>query len=479
MSQMNIQTLMQSSGVAFGTSGARGLVANMTEDVCAAYVFAFVTVMLQSFSFERVALGMDLRPSSPNIVVACVKAIRQMGLTVDFCGALPTPALALYGQQHSIPVIMVTGSHIPFDRNGIKFYRPDGEISKADEVAMMALPVETLNEQPIDCLPTVNMQAISDYEHRYTDFFPQDILKGLKLGLYEHSSVARDIFRDILEQLGAEVISLERTEHFVPIDTEAVSAEDAQRGLDWSQQYGFDAIISTDGDGDRPLMSDENGVWLRGDIVGLLCARFLGIKGLAVPVSCNTAIELSGFFESVLRTRIGSPYVIEGMEALTGTVPSVAGFEANGGFLAGAGITRAGKTLAALPTRDAVLPVLTLLVAAQTQQVKISTSLKGLPQRYTASDRLQNIPTATTQALLAKWQNDASQLCEWLGEDMVGKPVSIDAVDGLRFTFANGDIVHLRGSGNAPELRCYCESLTPARATQLMQLILQRISAIT
>lgn len=477
MNQANIQALMQSSGVAFGTSGARGLVANMTEDVCAAYVMAFLSVMRHSFSFERVALGMDLRPSSPDIVAACVKAIRQANLTVDFCGALPTPALALYGQQHHIPVIMVTGSHIPFDRNGIKFYRSDGEISKADEVAMMALPIEALNEQFIDSLPSINLQAIRDYEQRYTDFFPQGILKGLKLGLYEHSSVARDSFRHILEQLGAEVISLDRTAHFVPIDTEAVSAEDARRGLDWSQQYGFDAIISTDGDGDRPLMSDEKGVWLRGDMVGLLCARFLGVKGLAVPVSCNTAIELSGFFESVLRTRIGSPYVIEGMETLTGKVSSVVGFEANGGFLAGTGIMRDGKVLVALPTRDAVLPVLTLLVAAQTLRVKISTLLKGLPQRYTASDRLQNIPTATTQALLAKWQNDASQLCEWLGEDAVGKPVSMNTVDGLRFTFANSDIVHLRGSGNAPELRCYCESSTPARATQLMQLVLQRIAA--
>lgn len=476
MSQMNIQALMQSSGVAFGTSGARGLVVNMTEDVCAAYAMAFLNVMRCSFSFERVALGMDLRPSSPDIVAACAKAIRQTGLTVDFCGALPTPALALYGQQHNIPAIMVTGSHIPFDRNGIKFYRPDGEISKADEVAMMALPIETLNGRPIDCLPTHTHTAISEYEHRYTDFFQPGILKGLKLGLYEHSSVARDVFRRILEQLGAEVVSLGRTEHFVPIDTEAVSAEDAQRGLDWSRQYGFDAIISTDGDGDRPLMSDENGVWLRGDMVGLLCARFLDVKGLAVPVSCNTAIELSGFFESVLRTRIGSPYVIEGMAALAGKVPSVAGFEANGGFLAGAGIACEGKTLAALPTRDAVLPVLTLLVAAQTQQVKISTLLKALPQRYTASDRLQNIPTATTQALLAKWQHDASQLCAWLGED-VGAPANINTVDGLRITFERMDIIHLRGSGNAPELRCYCESSTPARATQLMQLVLQRIAA--
>ena len=37
-------------------------------------------------------------------------------------------------------------------------------------------------------------------------------------------------------------------------------------------------------------------------------------------------------------------------------------------------------------------------------------------------------------------------------------PVDVNTTDGVRLTFADGDIVHLRASGNAPELRCYAES---------------------
>ncbi len=51
----------------------------------------------------------------------------------SLCGRVPTPALALAGLARVVPSIMVTGSHIPFDRNGIKFYTPRGEISKQDE----------------------------------------------------------------------------------------------------------------------------------------------------------------------------------------------------------------------------------------------------------------------------------------------------------------------------------------------------------
>lgn len=466
---------MQTSGVAFGTSGTRGLVVHMTDEVCQAYATAFLEVIGRSFDFERVALGMDLRPSSPGIAAACAQAIRAAGFSVEFCGALPTPALALYAQLEQIPAIMVTGSHIPFDRNGIKFYRPDGEISKADEMAIVASQVTLASCSVTEALPAMNVRAIVTYEQRYIDFFPASMLAGMRLGLYEHSSVARDPLRRILERLGAKVVSLGRTDVFVPIDTEAVSAEDIKRGRAWSTEYGFDAIISTDGDGDRPLIGDEHGNWLRGDIVGLLCARFLGVKSLAVPVSCNTAIEISAAFDTVLRTRIGSPYVIAGMEQLLRDANAVAGFEANGGFLLGSGIDRVGHTLEALPTRDAVLPVLAVLAESREAGVAISELLGTLPHRYTSSDRLQNFPVATSKNLIDTWGADIKLFSEFLGNGY-GSPVSHDLTDGLRITLENQDVIHLRPSGNAPELRCYCEAATPEAAAVMTKSVLAKIA---
>ncbi len=56
--------------------------------------------------------------------------------------------------------------------------------------------------------------------------------------------------------------------------------------------------------------------WMRGDMVGLLCAQYLQAQAVATPVSCNTAIEKSNQFAKVTRTRIGSPYVIEAMQQM-------------------------------------------------------------------------------------------------------------------------------------------------------------------
>lgn len=76
---------------------------------------------------------MNNRPSSPEIAATICGAVEAYGYGVDFYGVLPTPALALQAMSDKIPSIMITGSHIPFDRNGIKFYTPLGEITKEDE----------------------------------------------------------------------------------------------------------------------------------------------------------------------------------------------------------------------------------------------------------------------------------------------------------------------------------------------------------
>lgn len=465
--------VLQQSGIAFGTSGARGLVEQFTDEACAAFTLAFLDVMRKSFAFDSIAIGIDRRPSSPLMAAACAAAARQAGCDVQYYGVLPTPALAFQAMQDRIPCIMVTGSHIPFDRNGLKFYRPDGEIDKQDEQAILHTDLPFTWAGTAD-LPEQFERARDTYMARNLSAFPADMLKGKRIGLYEHSSAGRDINRAVLSALGAEVISLGRTEQFVPIDTEAVSVEDRERGLNWSQEHKLDAILSTDGDGDRPLLGDEQGHWLRGDLVGLLCARYLGVATLAVPVSCNTAIEASGVFQQVKRTRIGSPYVIAAMQEVANDGQQVAGFEANGGFLLGSDIALNGQNLPALPTRDALLPALALLADCHARGVTLSALVANLPQRYTASDRIQNFPSQRSQELIAKWRENPADLLTATG--LPTQVQDINTTDGLRLTLDNGLIVHLRPSGNAPELRCYAEADSQQEAETLTQTVLRHIA---
>jgi phosphomannomutase len=466
--------VLSKSGISFGTSGARGLVTQFSNDVCGAFTSSFLTLMKQSYTFKQVAVAIDNRPSSPSMAKACIAAIEQLGYEAIYYGVVPTPALAYVAMQDIMPSIMITGSHIPFDRNGLKFYRPDGEISKDDEQRILNTDVHF---NPISDLPKleVNMHASKAYLQRYTELFDASILSGKRIGIYEHSSAGRDLYASLFRNLGAEVIALGRSDEFVPIDTEAVANADKLQAINWSKQYQLDAIFSTDGDGDRPLVADENGEWLRGDILGLLCSNALNIEALAVPVSCNTMIESLNAFKHVVRTKIGSPYVIAELVKLADNFASVAGFEANGGYLLGSDVFVNGKMLKALATRDAVLPALMLFVAGGDKG--ISHLVKALPKRVTYSDRFQNFATEKSLALLGDGKANPEQLLAKLGfADVIIKHV--DVTDGLRLTLENHDVLHLRPSGNAPELRCYAESSDIVNAKNYVDIVLANIHLI-
>lgn len=461
----------------FGTSGVRGLVADMTDPVCAAWTLAFLRHLRAVGALgPAVLVGRDLRPSSGRIASACMAAIASEGLEALDAGAVPTPALALAAAARGLPAIMVTGSHIPFDRNGLKFYRPEGEITKADEAGILAALPEPATLAGVSGSPA---DVSAAYVARNVDFFGPGALAGLRIGVYEHSGVGRDLLRTTLERLGAEVVGFGRTDTFVPIDTEAIDPETAGRIAGWVTGDGLDALVSTDGDGDRPLVADETGAVLRGDAVGILAARALGADTVAAPLNVSTALERSGWFDRTLRTRIGSPFVIEGTETLTaGGATLAVGFESNGGFLLGGAASRDGRSLAPLPTRDALLPMLALLVEAARQGVPLSALRAALPERATASGRVEHVPEPASRALLAGLEASA-EAREALAGAVAGAAVTeFDTIDGLRMQLGSGETLHLRPSGNAPELRCYAEAATGERAEALVAAGLQRLEAM-
>lgn len=456
----------------FGTSGLRGLVVELTDPLVEQYVRAFLAACPQS---DAVYIGRDLRESSPRIAEAVIRAVQAAGLRAIDCAAVPTPALALASLQHGASAIMITGSHIPADRNGLKFYVPSGEISKADETAIMAALQHRHPDAERPGAREENGDCAARYLARYHGAFGPDALAGLRIGVYEHSSVARDIFGQAVAALGGTAVLLARSETFIPVDTEAVDPETRQQLAEWAATHGLDAIISTDGDGDRPMLADATGRIVPGDVLGAVTARFLGATVLVTPVSSNTQIGQMAGFTSIARTKIGSPFVIAAMEAALVDDPTAAivGYEANGGFLLGFAAQGPTGTLAPLMTRDSLLPALAPLAAAQARGESLATLVAALPQRFTAADRLVGVDSARAAELLAGLLESGAARAALFND--CGTEAGVDQTDGLRVTFRSGDILHLRPSGNAPEFRCYAECESPERAEGLVRRYLEII----
>lgn len=445
----------------FGTSGLRGLVKELTEDLVTEHVAAFLRSCPVGTGLY---VAHDLRRSSPAIAEWVARAGQAAGLPVTTCGAVPTPALALAAMRAGAAAVMVTGSHIPDDRNGLKFYTPAGEITKQHEAAILA----ALNAPPVGAVaagpqPVQDSTAGAAYCARYVEAFGPDALSGLRIGVYTHSAVGRDLILTVLADLGAQTVDLGRADRFIPVDTEAVDDDTRSSLQGWASTGGFDAIVSTDGDGDRPLMTDASGKVIPGDVLGQITAAALGAETVVTPVSSNTGLEATGRFATTVRTKIGSPFVIAAMQTAAGRV---AGYEANGGFLLGFAATGPAGPLPPLMTRDALLPVIAPLVAARHLQGGLAALVAAQPPRFTAADRLQDVPSQTGQALVARMEADADARAAFMAE--FGTETSVDRTDGLRVTLADGAIVHLRPSGNAPELRFYAEAESADKAEALL-----------
>ena len=522
----------------FGTSGRRGLLKDLTQ--LEIYINALAEIeYLKTLAPEDGGVRVnepfyfaaDLRPSSTRLddtgrgelAQAIFQAIQDAGLIPLYLGQIPTPALTAFAIGRGKGSIMVTGSHIPFDRNGYKTNTAVGELLKHHEepiAAFVSAVRQRLYSAPYDTslfdasgmfkrgsqpLPDALVEARQSYVSRYLDFFGQSALLGLNVLVYQHSAVGRDLLPSILEALGAKVQVAGRSEIFVPIDTEnidAVCLETIQRFLDEALKEGhhFDAVVSTDGDSDRPLILAVNrergrARFFGGDLVGMVAADFLKPDAVVVPISTNDAIDRGSLVSALEpKTRIGSPFVIKGMlDALSKGRRKVVGWEANGGFLTGSELEMGGRTLAPLPTRDAVLPILAVLASAVAQGKDLEQLFSALPPRFSRAALLKNFPKSKSQGILKQlrpFADDQPQVgfegatagtpefhavVELLAsyftqEEGFGRVLGIDYTDGVRVYFNGGDVAHLRPSGNADELRIYAVADSQARADHIAAL---------
>ena len=549
----------------FGTSGRRGEVIHLTQ------LEIYINVRGELDYLQRLPAGAggvargdefymayDLRPSSSQFVPeqhgrgeiaqAVAMALRDAGMKPVNLGRIPTPALTCYALQHGKGSIMVTGSHIPFDRNGYKTNSAAGELCKADE-APIADHVEAVrsrlyaepSERSIfgpdggfkagsQPLPPEQLDAREAYLRRYVDFFGGQRLNGKRLLVYQHSAVGRDLLVELLQQLGAEVIPAGRSETFVPIDTENMEAAQLA-GIQslasnvWKTYGPLDAIVSTDGDSDRPLIlsaepDPAGGCQVRffgGDLAGMVVAQFLQPDAIVVPISCNDAVDRGALAPMLQpKTRIGSPFVLAGMEkARARGCRAICGWEANGGFLTGSDFLREGRVLRALPTRDALLPILAVLFSMTEQQCALGTLFDALPRRYSRAGLLRRFPRSIGQKIVAtltpadariqeaRFEPSAPELRDADGDVLPrdtqseqfllsarakleelfdqlhsGAVTRMNFLDGVRIWFANGDIAHLRPSGNADEMRIYAVADEAGRAGAIVELGLREPNGV-
>lgn len=486
----NMWEISEQSGVKFGTSGLRAKNEALTDKICYKFIFAFLQYLeeIQKISpNDRVIIAGDYRDNTEHLIKVIIKAATDQGYSVEYCGNIPTPALAYYCILSGSPGIMVTGSHIAKDMNGIKFYTKEGEITKLDEEQMLSQTIQIdntlfddtnqLNKEYLYSAP-LSHEAMRAFMARYLDFYTDRPLEGLNIGVYKHSSVGAPILIDLLNNLGANVFIFGELGYFYSLDTEALTEFDKDIVKEQFISNQLDAVVSTDSDADRPLLTNEYGDWIRGDTIGMLCAFILGAEYVVTPISSNSSVEKIPSFTEVIRTKIGSPYVIEKINELRQeNLTHIIGYEANGGVIVGTDFTKENKTLSALPTRDSIIAIISILAYSKKNKIKISQLASQYCSVYTESSSIKSISVEKIKEffdLLNKDDQIASNLEKFL--TLKQSIIHINTIDGICATLSDYSKIHFRASGNSPELRCYTEAATPEQAKDLNQYAMNKLT---
>lgn len=311
----------------FGTDGVRGI-AN-TYPMTAEFSFRLAQVLsrLVCTKKHKVAIGKDTRLSCDMLEAALTAGFCAQGVDVCLCGVVPTPLLTAQTEKLDVDMsVMITASHNPYQDNGIKLINAKGDkFSDAEtaEIEKLLLSDETFNADP-ERIGRVfyETQCQTNYIQNALSTAPNaDALKGLRVVLDCANGAFYEIMPQIFKTLGAGILTLSNTPNGRNINQDCGS-QHTEKMQQVVQESHAHLGIAVDGDGDRIIICDENGVRIDGDqIIAFLATYFQEqglLKGRAAVATVWSNLGLEKYLNKrglqFYRTPVGERYVIEKMK---------------------------------------------------------------------------------------------------------------------------------------------------------------------
>jgi len=314
----------------FGTDGIRGR-ANV-EPITPEMAMAFGRAVAVKFGHtnQPVVVGRDTRISGPMLEQAVAAGIAAMGVDVLLLGVVPTPAVAFLTRHlNGSAGVVISASHNPFEDNGLKIFNHCGlKCDDALELEIETLMLgDTLKSQGAKGTRIGRIETWPNGAARYAELAVKAYganvdLHGVRVVVDCGNGAACETTPLVLRALGAEVMALNVEPNGVNINAGCGSTHPdlIQKA---TRDFGAQIGLSHDGDADRLICCDENGVLLDGDemlaVIGLdfLQRGKLAQKTLVATVMSNLGLDecFAAAGGKILRAGVGDRYVLELMLA--------------------------------------------------------------------------------------------------------------------------------------------------------------------
>ena len=422
----------------------RGLVGEEIDESLVAEVGAAFAALMRGEGAQRVAIGHDMRDSSPSLAAAFATGVTDQGLDVVHIGLASTDQLYFASGLFDCPGAMFTASHNPAAYNGIKLCRAAALPVGADTglkviTEDLIAGVATYDGQPGT---STDRDVLADYGEFLRSLVEVSGLRPLRVAVDAGNGMAGHTTPAVLGAIDSITLLPLYFELDGSFPNHEANPLDPANLLDlqfYVRETGADIGLAFDGDADRCFVVDERGLPVSpSTVTSLVAARELGreigatvihnlITSRAVP---ELVSERGG---TPLRSRVGHSYI----KALMAETGAIFGGEHSAHYYfrdfwgADSGMLAALHVLVALGEQDRPLSELTADY-----------------QRYESSGEI-NFKVA-----------DAADCVDAVLKSFGSRIHSIDHLDGVTVDLGDGSWFNLRTSNTEPLLRLNAEGRT-------------------
>ena len=263
----------------------------------------------------RIAVGHDSRVSAPELKKAILEALTAAGVTAVDCGLASTPAMFMsivYPETHMDGSVMITASHLPYNRNGMKFFTKAGGLEKS-EITEVLQAAAKLPETKADAVGVEKLALIDLYAQKLCEKIKKAIaapeyeqpLRGMHVVVDAGNGGGGFFAEKVLRVLGADTtgsLYLEPDGMFpnhVP-NPENQAAMEAIRGAVLASHADLGLIFDTDVDRMSAVLPDGEEI-SRNALIAMMAAILApDYPGSTIITDSVTSDELTVFLEQEL-----------------------------------------------------------------------------------------------------------------------------------------------------------------------------------
>ena len=437
----------------------RGVVGETIDEDFVRTAGAAFAHILRGEGETRIAVGHDMRPSSPALADAFAQGAASQGLKVTLLGLTSTVELYFVAGTQRCAGAMFTASHNPAQYNGIKLCRAGATPVSTDtglgEIARMILEgVPGYEGEPGD---VDKHDALDEYASYLRELVPVPARRKLVVAVDAANGMGGMTVPAVLGDMDIRPLYFELDGTFPNHEANPLDPKNLVDLQKFTVEQGADIGLAFDGDADRCFVVDERGEAVSPSaITALIATRTLKqhpgatiIHNLITSRAVPELIEEHG--GNAVRTRVGHSYIKAQMaehSALFGGEHS-AHYYFSEFFNADSGLVAALHVLAALAEQDAPL-----------------SEMMGAYERYTASGEINS--EVADQAAATQRVVDA----------FADRTESVDTLDGVTVQLKDSKAwFNVRASNTEPLLRLNAEAPTRDEVDALTEEILGIIRA--